>query len=60
MNIIELSEPPKSVNFGGGLELLMNDKKTDVKLDEITNLEQELNDLVFDSKLNIEPNLFKE
>ena len=58
MNIIELNEPSKSVNFGGGLELLMNDKKTDIKLDEITNLEQELNDLVFDS--NIEPSLFKE
>jgi len=58
MNIIELNEPSKSVNFGGGLELLMNDKKTDVKLDEITNLEQELNELVFDSSL--ENNLFKE
>uniref|UniRef100_A0A6C0HRA6 Uncharacterized protein n=1 Tax=viral metagenome TaxID=1070528 RepID=A0A6C0HRA6_9ZZZZ len=55
MNIIELSEP-KSVNFGGGIELLMNDKKTDIKLDEITNLEQELNDLVFDS--NIETSSF--
>jgi len=58
MNIIELNEPSKSVNFGGGLELLMNDKKTDVKLDEITNLEQELNELVFDSSL--ENTLFKE
>lgn len=58
MNIIELNEPSKSVNFGGGLELLMNDKKTDVKLDEITNLEQELNELVFDS--SIEPIQFKE
>jgi len=58
MNVIELNEPSKSVNFGGGLELLMNDKKTDVKLDEITNLEQELNELVFDS--TIETTLFKE
>jgi len=56
MNIIELGES-KSVNFGGGLELLMNDKKPDIKLDELTNLEQELNELVFDStlNLNIEP-----
>ena len=57
MNIIELSEP-KSVNFGGGIELLMNDKKSDIKLDEITNLEQELNELVFDSNMNMEPSPF--
>ena len=42
----------KSSNFGGGLELLMNDKikdsgkpKSDIDLDDLNNLEQELNDL---------------
>ena len=43
----------KSSNFGGGLELLMNDKikegktpKSDIDLDDLNNLENELNDLV--------------
>lgn len=42
---------PKSVNFGGGLEFLMNDKKrssspkTQIDLAELDNLENELNDL---------------
>lgn len=49
----EIKEKP-SVNFGGGLEFLMNDKKkndgskkpsTDVKLDDLNDLENELNDL---------------
>lgn len=50
------SEPP-SVNFGPGLELLMNDKKinasssTKVDVSDLDNLENELNDL---SK-NVEP-----
>ena len=42
----------KSSNFGGGLELLMNDKKkesgggsSDINIDDLTNLENELNDL---------------
>ena len=42
----------KSSNFGGGLELLMNDKikenrrpSSDIDLDELNNLENELNDL---------------
>jgi hypothetical protein len=42
-----------AVNFGAGIELLMNDKKkgenkksSDVKIDDIENLEAELNDLV--------------
>merc|ERR1712203_790107 len=41
----------KSTNFGGGLELLMNDKKrsntnsSDIRLEDIDNLENELNDL---------------
>ena len=44
----------KSSNFGGGLELLMNDKiketssKSDIELDDLNNLENELNDLVGD------------
>jgi Family of unknown function (DUF5767) len=45
----------KSSNFGGGLELLMNDKKTgssskssggDINIEDLTNLEDELNNLV--------------
>ena len=43
----------KATNFGGGLELLMNDKKkesssrnNDIELDDLNNLEDELNDLV--------------
>jgi len=42
----------KSSNFGGGIELLMNDKKIDSKnmsndidIDDLNNLEEELNDL---------------
>ena len=51
--IPEIKDKP-SVNFGGGLELLMNDKKkndgskkpsTDVKLDDLNDLEKELNGL---------------
>ena len=43
----------KSTNFGGGIELLMNDKvkessggrmTSDIDLDDLTNLENELND----------------
>jgi len=43
----------KSTNFGGGLELLMNDKKreskqssSDINIDDLNNLENELNELV--------------
>lgn len=43
----------KSTNFGGGLELLMNDKvkdgnrqTSDIDLDDLNNLENDLNDLV--------------
>ena len=43
----------RSANFGGGIELLMNDKikdggsklSSDIHLDDLTNLENELNDL---------------
>ena len=45
----------KSTNFGGGLELLMNDKvkesnrpTSDINLDDLNNLENELNNLVDD------------
>ena len=49
----------KSSNFGGGLELLMNDKvkessrpTSDINLDDLNNLENELNDLVDDMPTN--------
>ena len=48
---IDEDESRPSVNFGGGIELLMNDKKTDknissnVDIEDITKLEEELNDL---------------
>jgi hypothetical protein len=57
----DLSEK-KSVNFGGGLELLMNDKintggsgkpSSDIDLDDLTNLENELNNLVEEVPQNI-------
>ena len=54
-------EPPRSskpsVNFGGGIELLMNDKRksdsskdpsADIDLGDLTELENELNDLSSD------------
>ena len=66
-DIIELSDLPeldftgrnnssmKSANFGGGLELLMNDKvkessrqTTEIDLEDLNNLENELNNLVDD------------
>jgi hypothetical protein len=52
----------KSSNFGGGLELLMNDKKTskpssDIEVDDLNQLENELNDLVDDSSSS--KNLFE-
>jgi hypothetical protein len=49
----------RSTNFGGGLELLMNDKvkesnkpTSDIDLDDLNNLENELNDLVDDIPVN--------
>ena len=56
---IEESEARPSVNFGSGIELLMNDKKTEkksssnVEIDDITRLEDELNDL--SETINSEP-----
>ena len=51
-NINNIGSRP-SVNFGGGIELLMNDKtqekrgsaRSDIKIDDLENLEQELNTL---------------
>jgi len=49
----------KSTNFGGGLELLMNDKiresskpTSDIDLEDLNNLENELNDLVGENSDN--------
>lgn len=53
LNTSDITSKP-SVNFGGGIELLMNDKlksdgnkdrNGDINLDDITDLENELNDL---------------
>ncbi len=56
--------PPKSVNFGGGIELLMNDKRKsggtdkksngsdDIALGDINELEAELNNLADKPKVN--------
>ncbi len=52
INLNEDINKNENVNFGGGLELLMNDKKkeknlssSEINIDDITNLENELNDL---------------
>jgi len=49
-DVIELND--RSVNFGGGIELLMNDRKPsfsgEINIDDLTNLENELNDLVLE------------
>jgi hypothetical protein len=51
----------KSTNFGGGIELLMNDKissskpKSDIDFDDLNNLENELNELVDDDTSNYKP-----
>jgi hypothetical protein len=57
--IIEISELNSS-NFGGGIELLMNDKKAfnEIKIDDLTNLENELNDLVADTKTSFDSSIF--
>ena len=49
--------PQKSTNFGSGIELLMNEKKkegsgrqsSDIDIEDLNNLEDELNDLVGDN-----------
>ena len=69
-DIEELISTKPSSNFGGGIELLMNEKnKNDKKvsssidIDDITNLENELNDLTepssslqFDNKIKLDIN----
>lgn len=62
---IDINEKPSS-NFGGGLELLMNDKvsegrgksKADVEFNDLNNLENELNDLVDDPIMENTSDLF--
>ena len=64
---LEQTGNSSSVNFGGGIELLMNDKKknsggsdknVDIGLDDITNLENELNDLAdVNTKPGVLPNI---
>ena len=58
---LDIGEPSfsKSSSFGGGLELLMNDKinssgrpTSDIELDDLNNLEDELNNLVDDGPSN--------
>jgi hypothetical protein len=51
-----------TTNFGGGLELLMNDKvkenktpASDINLDDLNNLENELNNLVEEIPTNFQP-----
>ena len=54
-NDFNFESAPKSTNFGSGIELLMNDKikdnkpSSDIDLDDLNNLENELNDLAGDS-----------
>jgi hypothetical protein len=54
-NNISFGSAPRSTNFGGGIELLMNDKikdnkpTSDIDLEDLNNLENELNDLAGDS-----------
>ena len=54
-NSFNFESAPKSTNFGSGIELLMNDKikdnnkpTSDIDLDDLNNLENELNDLAGD------------
>ena len=47
---LDINEPPSSVNFGSGIELLMNDKKKSINngaldLGDLDTLEDELNEL---------------
>lgn len=59
LNDDSFSFEKKSTNFGGGLELLMNDKlnssskpTSEIDLEDLNNLENELNDLVEDIPSN--------
>jgi hypothetical protein len=68
-NNFDFGSTPKSSNFGSGIELLMNDKikdnnkpKSDIDLDDLNNLENELNDLAGNddsySGFNLKSDLF--
>jgi hypothetical protein len=64
---IEPPSQPKSSNFGGGIELLMNDKKKDSKgskgninIDDLDNLEAELNNLSGPDHISTETRSTKE
>lgn len=59
---LNLSDGGRSSNFGGGLELLMNDKvkegyrsSSDIDLEDLNKLENELNDLVDDVPMSFAP-----
>ena len=58
-DIIDISFDNKTSNFGGGIELLMNDKKkdntfaSDINIEDLNNLENELNDLVNDNSFQM-------
>ena len=60
-NNFNFGSTPKSSNFGSGIELLMNDKvkdnkpKSDIDLEDLNNLENELNDLAGDSSYSSSP-----
>jgi hypothetical protein len=70
INLSKSSSSRPSVNFGGGIELLMNDKRknenkssslNEIDLDDITELENELNELTMEprnKKVNSKPGLF--
>lgn len=56
---LDLNDGGRSSNFGGGLELLMNDKvrdsyrpSSDIELDDLNQLENELNELVDDTPVS--------
>jgi len=68
-DIIEISSLSENIdgNFGSGIELLMNDKKkegstnnksSDIDIEDLTNLENELNELV-DDTASLERNVFQ-
>jgi hypothetical protein len=68
-NLDNFNGHSKKTNFGGGIELLMNDKKTDsnkltseIDIDDLNNLENELNNLATETSGSInnvfESNLF--
>jgi len=66
MDVVDLNNEDNigkpSINFGGGIELLMNSKRkdnktptSDIDLDDISKLESELNELSINQDIQIEP-----